>query len=126
MCLWILLYLSCYFPKESTGFLRKISPILQKSSSYFATAYVSPKQTSPRNNSLNMITHKCEDCIFYDPVKIDLFGREYIQGKCLKSGRTSMYEDLTQQNVTYEYAKICRRPNGFCGPEGAYFIPKNM
>ena len=67
---------------------------------------------------------KCEDCVYYEPVKIDLFGREYIQGKCLKSGRTSMYEELTQQNVTYEYAKICRRPNGLCGPEGAYFIKK--
>lgn len=67
---------------------------------------------------------KCEDCVYYEPVKIDLFGREYIQGKCLKSGRTSMYEELIQQNVTYEYAKICRRPNGLCGPEGAYFIKK--
>ena len=69
---------------------------------------------------------KCEECIFYDPVKVELFGREYIHGKCLKSGRTSMYEDLTVENVTYEYTKICRRATGFCGPEALYFQHKNL
>lgn len=68
----------------------------------------------------------CKDCIFYDPVKIKINNIEIIRGKCLKSGRLNIYKETTVKNATFEYADICRRKNGLCGPEGLYFIDKNI
>lgn len=70
------------------------------------------------HNRLEMIQIQmapdCHECLFYDA------------GRCLKSGRTSMYEDIMLQNITYERTETCREKDGLCGPNGVFFLNKTI
>jgi hypothetical protein len=67
----------------------------------------------------------CKNCIFYEPVKIRVLNTQIIRGKCLKSGKLNIYNEKNK-NATFEYTDICRRKNGFCGPEANYFVDKDI
>ena len=65
----------------------------------------------------NMEFPSCKNCIYYRPTG---FSRDFADplNKCHKFGTKNVVTD----EITYQYADICRKDENLCGNSGKYFV----
>ena len=67
----------------------------------------------------NIDINACKDCIYF---KSSLFSSiSDGLGKCEKFGT----KNIISNEITYEYADLCRKDEDKCGEKGKYFEPEN-